>query len=256
MVDKVVAGGRPGFWFPLVLLGFGLLGLLGWESVRTGQDFGWFAYTPLPSGSAHAIQEGIAVSAYVTVDGPFGLGRLPLQDESWVVLVTAALVATVAWYGRRVRGSALAYVTMAVGGGIAVVAGYVAAGVAGPTDEPAGLITSVGLPLAGLGGLACAYARPAPRRRVVALVLGAGCLVVGLATMLGTWSPGLFLPMVIAGGLLALARYERSLLLAVVAAAALVTMAMVQDGPLSLLIPAVVLLAGGIVALARPVAAA
>jgi hypothetical protein len=259
MGDKVVAGGRPGFWFPLVLLGFGLLGLLGllgWDSVRAGQDFGWFAYTPLSPEPGYATQNSIMVSAYVTVGLPPGPGRLPLQDESWVVLVIVALVATVAWYGRRAGGSFLPYAAVAVGGGIAVVAGYVAAGMAGTADEPAALITSVGLPLAGLGGLACAYGRPAPLLRLVVLVFGAGCLLVGLATMLGAWSPGLFLPVAIAAGLLALARYERSRLLALVAVTALVTMALIPAGPLSLLIPAAVMLAGGVVALARPVAPA
>jgi hypothetical protein len=261
MGDKVVAGGRPGYWFPLVLLGFGLLGLLGWDSVRRGSDFGWLAYTPLPSYTGYGVSEDALVSAYVTIDMPSGLGRFPVQDSAWAVLVTVALVASAAWYGWRARratgASGRAQLAVAAGGGIAVAVGYVAAGVAGTVDEPAKLITSVGLPLAGLGALAVAWAyfRLGSGRRVAVAVIGAGCLVVAFATMLGAWAPGLFLPVVIAGGLLALARFERSRLLAVAAVAVLAAMVVFPAGTLSMLIPAALMLAAAIVALARQVGA-
>lgn len=257
MGDKVVAGGRRGYWFPLVLLGFGLLGLLGWDSVRRGSDFGWLAYTPLPSDMGYGVSQDALVAAYVTVDMPSGLGRFPVQDSAWVVLVTVTLVATAAWYGWRARrasgASGRAQVAVAVGGGIAVPVGYVAAGVAGTADEPAGLITSVGLPLIALGGLAgtWAYFRLGSGRRAAVAVIGVVCLVVGFATVLGAWAPGLFLPVVIAGGLLALARFERTRLLALVAVAVLVAMLVFPAGTLSMLIPAALMLAGGIVGLAR-----
>ncbi len=258
MGDTVVAGGRRGFWFPLVLLGFGLLGLLGWESVRAGRDFGWFAYAPLPPDAGYVVQVNTVVPAYVTGAMPPGLGRDPIQDMAWAVLVTVTLVVTAAWYGRRARraggGSVLAYVAVAVAGGVAVPVGYVAAGVAGTVAEPAGLITSVGLPLAGLGGLALAWAylRLTPgRRRSAVAVIGVVCLVVGVATMLGAWSPALFVPVMIAASLLALARFERSRLLALVAGAVPVAMVVIPVGTLSLLIPAAIMLAAGTVALAR-----
>jgi hypothetical protein len=69
--------------------------------------------------------------------------------------------------------------------------------------------------------------------------------------VLGAWSPGLLDPVIIAGGLLILARYERSRLLAVVAVAVLVAMVVFPVGMLSTLIPAVMMLAAAIVALVR-----
>jgi hypothetical protein len=238
----------------LVLLGFGLLGLLGWDSVRAGQDFGWFSYTPLPSDIGYVQQNTLIVASY-SEGTPSGLGRFPVQDEAWVVLVTATLIATAAWYGWRARrsGSVRTYVALAVGGGIAVPAGYVAADVAGTVAAPAALVTSVALPLIGLGGLAGAWAyfRLTEWRRVAVVTIGVGCLVVGVATVLGTWSSGLFLPVVIAGGLLALARFERSRLLALAAGVVLVAMVVFPAGPLSTLIPAAIMLAAGILSLVR-----
>jgi hypothetical protein len=262
MDDKVVAGGRRGYWFPLVLLGFGLLVLLGWHSVRTSQDLDSLAYTQLPSGLASGgyggyVAPGNGVGmAFVIDTSPSGLPGFPLHDWGWTVLVTVTLVATVAWYGWRARraggASVGAYVAVAVGGAVAVQVGYVAAAVAGTAAEPAGLITSVGLPLVGLGVLAVAWARRlAPKRRALAAAIGVVCVVVGLATMLGVWLPGLFFPVIIAGGLLALARFERSRLVALAAGAILVAMLVFPLGTLSTLIPAAIMLAAGIVALVR-----
>jgi hypothetical protein len=113
----------------LVLLGFGLLGLLGWDSVRAGQEFGWFSYTPLPPEIGYVAQQNTLIVASYSAGTPFGLGRFPAQGEAWAVLVTATLVATAVWYGWRARrsGSVRTYVAVAVAGGIAVPAGYVAA---------------------------------------------------------------------------------------------------------------------------------
>jgi hypothetical protein len=178
-----------------------------------------------------------------------------MRGWSWLVLVTATLIATVAWYGRRARragGSVRMHVALAVGGGITVPAGYIAIAVADANSDPADLVTSVGLPLIGLGVLAAAWAhfRLGPGLRVAALI-GVVCLVVGVSTVIGTWSPGMLDPVIIAGGLLALARFERSRLLAVVAVAVLVTMAVFPFGTLTMLIPAAMLLATAIVVLVR-----
>jgi hypothetical protein len=252
-------GERREYWFPLVLLGFGLLGLLGWDSLRPVWDVGWFAYHPLPTYSGYGVGGTNVATAYLGVTPP-GVEWVPLQGWAWVVLVTVTLVATMAWYGwraRRAGGSAAAYVALAVGGGIAVPVGYVAAAVTSAATDPAGVITPVGLPLIGLGGLAVEWARPrlGPRWRAVVVAAGVGCLVVGLGTILGAWLPGLFLPVVIAGGLLALARFERSRLLALVAVAALVALLVFPYGALRTLIPAVIVLAAAVVSLARRPAA-
>jgi hypothetical protein len=243
-------GDRAGYWFPLVLLGFGLLAMLGWDS----EDFGWFAYAPSSDGGTYlGTEQYVARNSVVLVR--FEQGRYPPRDWPWPVLVTTTFVATVAWYGWRARRSAdvstLRYVALALGGGIAVLVGYAAAGIADVAEDPAGFVSSVGLPLLALGGVAGAWAlsRHGPGRRVAALV-SVGCLVVGLGTVLGTWSPGLYDPVVIAAGLFALARLERSRLLVVVAATALVAMVAFPTGTLSMLLPAAVALAGAIAALA------
>lgn len=241
-------GGRHGYWFPLVLLGFGLLGLLAWHGLRAGQDYGWFAYTPPPPDTE---EHTLIVVTYSTWPQA-GLGRYPLRDWPWAVLVTATLVATVAWYGwraRRAGGSVRTHVILAVGGGIAVLFCYAITGMAGSFTDPAGLVTSVGLPLLGLGAMAGAWAYV--QRRRVAAVVSIACLVAGVGIVLGAWAPGLLDPLVIAGGLLALARYERSRVLAVVAGVVLVVMVVFPDGAPSMLFPAVVTLATGVVVLAR-----
>ena len=61
MGARAAVGGRPGYWFPLVLLGFGLLGLLGWHSVRPDQGFGWFAYAPARTYDTGTVEETVLV---------------------------------------------------------------------------------------------------------------------------------------------------------------------------------------------------
>jgi hypothetical protein len=158
MGGRGVAGGPRAYWFPLVLLGFGLLALLGWTSVL--QDYGWFAYAPQPAAAdylEYVDQETAVATAFISVEVPYSLGRFPVQDWTWALLVILTLVATAAWYGRRTRragGSVHAHVAIAVGGTVAVPVGYVAAGLGAVADESGALITSVALPLVVLGALA------------------------------------------------------------------------------------------------------
>lgn len=259
MSEQATVGGRRGYWFPLVLLGFGLLGLLGWDSF--GRDtmppgHGVSGYPP--DGTGYVGTDRYAETeprAYLTAAARFEQGPFAMRDEPWAALVTATLVATAGWYGwraRRAGGSVRPYVTVAAGGGTAVLTGYVAVGIADAVADSAGLVTSVGLPLLGLGALAGAwsYLRLGPWRRAVAMA-GACCLVVGVGTVLGEWAPGLFAPVIITGGLLVLAGFERSRLLATVAVAASGAMVAFPAGTPSMLVPAAVLLAGGIMALVR-----
>jgi hypothetical protein len=253
MGEGATSAGRSGYWFPLVLLGFGLLGLLGRDAVLASQDYGWFAYTPSPSGTAYFTDTHELVGIGVAVD--FDVKRYPMRDFLWSVLVLATLVGTVAWYGwraRRAGGSMRTYVALAVGGGVAVPAAHIATGMASAMPDPAEMVTSVGLPLFVLGALtgAWAYFRPG-RWRLAAAATSAACLVIGIGAILGAWAPGLLDPVIIVGGLLALARFERSLLLAVAAGALLVAMVVFPAGSLSMLIPAAIALAAGIVALLR-----
>lgn len=241
MGDRAATG--RGYWFPLVLLGFGLLAMLGWDSVP---DHGWFAYAPSPDGMG---EYGVGNSVVLV---RFEQDQYPPRDWPWPVLVTATFVATVAWYGWRAGDPVRRYVALALGGGVAILVGYVATGMADVAHDPAGFVSSVGLPLLALGAVAGAWARlrPGPGRRVAALI-SVSCLVVGVGTVLGTWAPGLYDPVVIAVGLFVLARLERSRLLAAVAAVVLVAMVVFPTGTLSTLLPAALTLAGAIVALAH-----
>lgn len=246
-----MGGGRRGYWFPLVLLGFGLLVILGWKSLGTSQAFGWFAYAPFYGETQDLYGTSVLYSTSIGVDLTVKL--FPMRDSVWAWLVIVVLVATTAWYGwraRRAGDSIRTHVTVGIGGTVAVLACYLAAAAADPADDE-GVATSVALPLVGLGVLAgaWAYLRPGRARRVAA-VLGIGCLAVGVGTALGVWAPGLVDPILIAGGLLALARVERSRLLAVVAGAVLVAMVAFPTGTLSLLLPATLLLLAGVVVLA------
>lgn len=239
-----------------MLLGFGLLGILGWDSVRVSQDFGWFAYAPESDGQAFLGVEqylsGSSLESNSVVLAIYEQGHYPMRDWLWPVLVMVTLVATVGWYSRRAGGSVRRHVALALGGGVAVLVGYVAVGIAAAAEEAPGLVSSVGLPLLVLGGVAGAWVllRLGPGRRAAAMI-SVGCLVVGVGTVLGVLAPGLYEPVIIAAGLFALARFERSRLLAIVAGMVLVVMMMFPVGTMSMLLPAAVALAGGVVALVR-----
>jgi hypothetical protein len=248
------AEGRYGYWFPLALLGFGLLLLLGWESVRTPGDFGWFAYGPASSET-----ESVTTTAVAVTPAPGGINTAvpllaysPVWNWTWTVLITATLVGTVAWYAvraRRAGRSVRRHLVVAAGGVVAVWACHFVAGIADASADPGELIPSVGLPLVVLGVLAgaWAYLRPGPSHRTAATISGC-CLLAGVAVLLGAWSPGLLDPVLLACGLLALARFERSRLVAVVACLVLVARLVFPD---STLVPAVVVFAAAIVALVR-----
>lgn len=252
MGDRAVVGGRYGYWFPLVLLGFGLLGLLAWDSLPPREDVSWFAYAPLPTDTGYVVDSTVQTTALRSVELSSGLAGFPLRDWPWAVLVTVTLVGTLAWYARRAGRSVRTHVALAVGGAIAVPACYFVAAAADAMADPAAMVRSVGLPLLGLGALlgAWAYFRRGPWRRAAA-VIGVVCLVAGVGTVLGAWSPGLLDPVFITAGLLAIAWYERSRLLAVVAGVVLVALVVFPDGTFSTLVPAVIVLATAVVALVR-----
>ncbi|HEV2781384.1 MAG TPA: hypothetical protein VGX25_18535 [Actinophytocola sp.] len=259
MRGRPAEGNRNGYWFPLALLGFLLLGGLGLDSVRTARDFGWFAYRPSGTYLISAEQYGAGVDSLSVryFDYPamaFDLWQYPSRDWPWQVIVIATFVVTVAWYGWRARrtggASARPFVALAAGGGVAIAAAYVIAAWAAAVPKPSELVTSVALPLALLGGVAGAWAyfRLGPGRRAAA-VISVVCLLVGAATLLGSQLPPLVDPVIITVGLLGLAWWERSVLLALVAVAVLAAMAAFPVGTLSALVPAMLLLVGAIAAL-------
>src|SRR5690349_16124985 len=85
------ARGDERYWFPLALLGFGLLALIGWENVRTAGN----VRTATPGSQFHQDLTGISgyEGALLLV-----LGASPWE---WAVLITVSLVGTVAWYAQR-----------------------------------------------------------------------------------------------------------------------------------------------------------
>lgn len=235
-------GRRHAYWFPLVLLGFGLLALLGWENAGPGQDFGWFAYEPLDEIS-------LSNTVYVAY---YQVTPYPSRGAVWAWLVVVALVGTAAWYAwqaRRAGEPVRPYVTAGIAGAAAVGACYLSAAVAGSADNT-GVVTTVGLPLLGLAVVAgvWAYLRRGSAWRPPAM-LGLGCVAVGLGVTLGDWAPGLVDPVLIAAGLLVLARLERSRLVAVAAGAALIAWIVVPTGVFTTLLPAALLLLAGVAAL-------
>jgi hypothetical protein len=242
-----------GYWFPLVLLGFGLLVLLANDNLRTQDGFGWFAYTPSGPGGATQFTAVLEPGAqYYNTPLPYYVG-ISTRDWTWTALVLVTLVGAVAWYavrarraGRSVRG----HVAMAVGGVVAVLACHVVAGLADAVPEKGEMVRSVALPLTGLGVLAGAYYWFGPRRRAAAVV-SVVCLTVGASALMGAWAYGLVDPLLITCGLLVLAGYERSRLVAVLAVVLLAALLVFPFGILSTLVPAVVVLAAAVAALVR-----
>ncbi|GAB3451757.1 hypothetical protein GCM10027436_50460 [Actinophytocola sediminis] len=242
----------------MVLLGFGLLTLLVLDSLDTHENVG-YPVTPPRTGQGavegtgeNTVEGTMQATAYFNAPLPSGWERSPLRDWPWAVLITVTLVGTVAWYARQARrdgGSVRAHVLLALGGAIAVPACYVITAISDTTDDPGGLTTAVGLPLLGLGALTGMWAYH--RRSRTAATVSAAALIAGVGTILGTWSPGLLEPVLIAAGLLVLARYERSRLLVAVAGAVLVALVVSPDGAMSMLLPAAIVLAAAVLALMR-----
>jgi hypothetical protein len=153
MGDQATTGGRPGYWFPLALLGFGLLVLLGYENLRTAENFGWVAYAPADGlgrgyvggvslGASYPERSFTAVSVLLPESSAF-----PMRDFPWFVLVMTTLVGTVAWYGwlaRKAGNPVRPYVLLALGCLVAVPAAYVATGMASAIPDADGMVTSVG----------------------------------------------------------------------------------------------------------------
>ena len=231
MPGRTSGNGRYGYWFPLVLLGFGLLALLGWDGVAT-EDFGWFAYASA-SNEFEIYQDltGLGISGYVSTAPP----------KEWAVLLTVSLVGTVAWYTWRDGRPVRTYLAVAVGGSASIWLAHLVAGTEG--------LGQVGLSLLALGVLAGAYFRLAAGRRTVAAMVSVVCLGAGAAVVLGAWLPELLDPVLTAGGLLALAWFERSRLVAVVACLVPAALLVFPAGMLRVLVPAVVVLVAAIVAL-------
>lgn len=229
-----------GYWFPLVLLGFGLLAKLAWDVVRP--DLPSIAEAPGAANSVAILTPGAQYGPL-----PFDTGASP-RDWTWL-LVTVVLVGTMMWYGVRAR-SVWRHLAVAAGAVVMVLACHVIAGIADAVSEKGELVRSVGLPLVVLGVLTGAYYRFESRRRAVAVV-SVVCLAFGVSALLGAEAPGLFDPVVMMCGLLVLAWYEGSRVVAVLAVVVPMAFLAFPYGILSTLVPAVIVLAAAIAALVR-----
>jgi hypothetical protein len=229
-----------GYWFPLVLLGFGLLGKLAWDVVRP--DLPDIANAPGARNSVAVLTVGADYGP-----SPFDVGA---SIRDWLLpLVAVVLVGTMAWYGVRAR-AVRRHLAVAVGGVVMVLACQVVAGIADAVPEKGELVRSVGLPLVVLGLLTGAYYRFESRRRVVGVV-SVVCLALGVSALLGAEAPGLFAPVVVMCGLLVLARYEGSRVVVVLAVVVPVALLAFPYGFLGTVVPAMIVLAGAVVALVR-----
>ncbi|WP_199433320.1 hypothetical protein [Qaidamihabitans albus] len=244
--------GRYEFWFPLALTGFVLLGILTFAMNAGG---GWFAYAPPPAYVNAGVDQflvavrGVPFSEYESLEPP--------PPVAWGELsgVLALFLVTVAWYawrarraGTPVRSRRLMLVT---GGGVlAVIAGYVVLDGADTLLESGRLARALALPLLLLGVCfgVLAYFSRGRWRRIAAATSGTVLSVTLLIVAVPALPDSPLVPTVVAG-LTVLAWLERSVLLAVVTAGFLLAAAAARFEPLTLLLPAAVLLAGAMAAL-------
>jgi hypothetical protein len=232
------------FWFPLALLGFTLIGL---ALVPPGDDR-WFAYVSPSSSPGGTSASTASVTASIVGDFHVRVTRA----EYWPYLIAAIFVATVAWYAVRAEKPRpwrrLAAIT--VSGLIAIpIAGIVADGMTSHGDGRELLGTVMGLfALLGAGGAAWAYFRLGPGRGaaiIIAVMFGPLAVYAWLVALVPQTAEAL-LPGL---GLLALAWFERSVLLAAITLAFLLAVIVFTTGLAALLVPAAVMLAGAIATL-------
>lgn len=221
-------------------MGFGLLGKLAWDLWRPDlPDIG------KASGATNSAVVLMAGADYGP--SPFDVDA-SIRDWVWL-LVAVVLMGTVAWYGVRAR-SVRGHLAVAVGGVVMVLACYVVAGIADEVPEKGELVGSAGLPLVVRGVLTGAYYRFEARRRAVAVV-SVVCLAFGVSALLGAEAPGLFDPVVMMCGLLVLAWYEQSRVVAVLAVVVPMALLAFPYGFPSTVVPAVIVFAGAVLALVR-----
>ncbi|MFF5987523.1 hypothetical protein [Prauserella flavalba] len=241
---------RYGYWFPLALLGFGLLGAV---TVRPAADVGWFAYRP---GSERQYLTSVSYAESVDVEAGFHVVAGGAYGWQAHVAIVALFLASVAWYAARARKAGTPWpapriVVVAAGGALAVEGAYL-----GLLNVPKGLTgeafaAALSLPLALLGliSLAGAYFLKGTARRVTG-VLGVVLLGVAIGSVLLPSADEAAAVIVLSAGLFLLAWVHRSVLLGAVAALFLLSGGAVSAAdPAALVVPAAVSLAGAMVAL-------
>ncbi|WP_158887271.1 hypothetical protein [Amycolatopsis anabasis] len=237
----------------MALLGFGLLALL---ALRPEPGFGWFAYTPRSEmmATTFAVQGSSNVIVPEFFVDPAGLGFAVSGRDFWPVAILVLFLATVAWYAVRMRraGAGLSrgrLITVVLGGLGAIVLGFVLGGIARAAGDGPEVAVTVGGPLVGLGLCAGAWSffrlGPGGRAaRIACAVLVPAAAFLALAALL----PDRIDTLLITTGLLVLARLERSILLAVVAGAFLLSGVLFARGVFGLALSAAIVFAGVIAA--------
>ncbi|MFI6028392.1 hypothetical protein [Amycolatopsis magusensis] len=245
-----ISAGRRDYWVPLVLTAAVLLaGLFVPEP-----DFGWFAYAPI---AEDGLDQSVAhLYAYAPADSAIAL-RIPQPFDAfgwWPVGALAAFLLTAAWYLFRFRAgnrpSPWRIGLLVVGGSAAILLLSSFGAASWSLIDESGFVNAFVLPLGALGlcGVAWAYFGTGRGRRVAGW-LGGVLLGLVVSMLVAMILPGLDDLLVFAAGLLVLAWLERSVLLAAVTVLTVVASIDLAPTPPGLL-PALVLLAGAIAALA------
>nr|WP_042187072.1 hypothetical protein [Kibdelosporangium sp. MJ126-NF4] len=250
---------RRGSWFPLALLGFLALGstavsLEGWvvDSSHTsfpigGQQFlysGEFAsLRGVTMSRAYEDQFNTSISFYTGEAWP-SVG----SAEYWVAGLSLVLLAAIAWYA---RGSGRAWTYLA-----AAVCGVVAIGAFSCTmwivEESPDLAPTVAGSLLAIGLCAAGWVYfNLGRGRSTLTVISVMTSAVGVTGLLAAWTSYRADELLVAGGLVLLAWWERSWLVAALAGAILAIEAVPMPTLVQLVLVTGLLFAGAFVALLR-----
>jgi hypothetical protein len=240
--------GRYAFWFPLVLLGFLMLGGIvlanranAWSSLMPA-DAGYQATGQLRGlGMSRENERGLTLVTSVYIRAPSSL-----PDEYWIAGVLVILLATLVWYAWG-SGRVGEFVWTGICGLFGVV-GFLMVTVVVETQPE--LVVTVGGSLVALGLCAAAwvYFGLGPAKRAVTAV-GVLALLLGTSALLLDQTSLRSDQLLVAVGLLTLAWLERSLPLAAVALVFLTAGWIFLPGVAGLALGSAVLLAGGIGAL-------
>jgi hypothetical protein len=248
--------GRFGFWFPLALLGFLALGSAafaqgGWWVDARHASFPGNDY-PLTT-TLYGVEMSRTAERQLHVLSPGAIYGTTVwsstsNPEYWVFGVTLVFLAAIAWYAHgsgRVRAFALATVC----GVVAIVAFPCMMWIIEETPDLAPTIAGSLLAI-GLCAAAWVYFQLG-RGRSALTAISVVTLAVGATGLLATWTSYRADELLVAGGLLVLAWWERSLLLAALTAVLLVIGAVSLPTLIELVLVTGLLFACSFVALAR-----
>lgn len=248
--------GRPGFWFPLALLGFLALGSAAfaqgewWVDARRTSfpDDGYPVATTLYGVEmSQSAERQLHVLSPGAMYGTTGWSSTS-TPEYWLFGMTLVLLASIAWYAHG-SGRVRAFVLATVCGVVTIVAFPCMMWIVEKTPDLAPTIAGSLLAI-GLCAAAWVYFQLG-RGKSVLTVISMVTLAVGATGLLATWTSYRADQLLVASGLLVLAWWERSLLLAALTAVLLVIGAVSLPTLIELVLVTGLLFACSFVALAR-----